>query len=120
MKALKLIQECALAQKSNGSRLDRVSRRSNRIIEPIERAFQRNAADRLEVLWRSPQSSIEDTSIRDAVAERCGGHVTWRRDAHYTAMRHFLNVITGTMPAYRSCHIVKEPQPAHLLNFAIF
>jgi len=56
------------------------------------------------------QSSIEDTTIRDVVTRTMrkitlpGGEMH-----HYAAMRHFLNVMTGSMPAYRSCYLVDQP-----------
>jgi hypothetical protein len=54
------------------------------------------------------QASIEDTAIRSAVTrtaiELPGGPMH-----HIAAMRHFWNVMTGTMPAYKSCHVIEEP-----------
>ena len=88
-----------------GGTLTSSDRASDLLNEMLTMAWKYSAALR--------QSSIEDTTIRDVVASKNlpGGEMH-----HYAAMRHFLNIMTGAMPAYRSSNLVHD-QAGPFLEF---
>ena len=107
----KLIQQCALANKSDWytevlvfpkALLQSVDRSSPFFSELLSTGWKQSSTLR--------HSSLDDTDLRDAVNRAMrksalpGGEMH-----HYNAVRHFLSIMGGAMPAYQSCHVLDQP-----------
>jgi hypothetical protein len=107
----KLIQQCAMAQKADWQTEVIVFPKA--LFQSVDRSsdFFREL---LSVGWKQSStlrhSSLDDTDLREAVNRAMrksalpGGEMH-----HYSAVRHFLNIINGAAPAYQSSQVVDQP-----------